>query len=158
MPVCDTSVVNPRNTLNALLLSLKAGRLIGLVSNDNELFVSHSLRLSESGSSRPGTSKRVFMVTRTSRVTTPEVVLGSRQGLFLPEGHPLLRTINRLFQRFGVQGRITATSNGPSLYQLELSVPVETLEGDALVSSLMSNRADLLILGEVSGPVVLLDN
>ena len=98
------------------------------------------------------------MVTRTSRVTTPEVVLGSRQGLFLPEGHPLLRTINRLFQTFGVQGRITAMSNGPSLYQLELSVPVETLEGDALVSSLMSNRADLLILGEVSGPVVLLDN
>ena len=38
---------------------------------------------------------------------------------------------------------------------LELSVPVDTLEGDALVSSLMSDRADLPILEGVSGPVVL---
>ena len=95
------------------------------------------------------------MVTQTLRVTTPEVVLGSRQGLFLPEGHPLLRTIDRSFQTFGVQGRITAASDGPSLYRLELSVPMETLEGDALVSSLMSDCANSPILEGVSGPVVL---
>ena len=58
-----------------------------------------------SGSSGPGTSERVWMATRMSRVNTPEVVLGSRQGLFLPEGHPLLQTIDWSFQMFGVQGR-----------------------------------------------------
>ena len=51
-----------------------------------------------------------------------------------------------------------AASDGPSLYRLELSVPVDTLEGDALVSSLMSDRADSPILEGVSGPVVLPDN
>ena len=95
------------------------------------------------------------MATWTSRVNTPEVVLGSRQGLFLPEGHPLLQTIGRLFQTFGVQGKITAASDSPLLYRLELSIPVETLEGDTLVSSLMSDRADSPILEGVSGPVVL---
>ena len=56
---------------------------------------------------------------------------------------------------FGVQGLVTALSDGPSLYQLELSVPVDTLEGDVLVNSLMSNCADSLILEGVSGPVFL---
>ena len=111
-----------------------------------------------SGSSGPGTSERVSLEMQTSRVMTPEVVLGSRQGLFLPEGHPLLSLMDRSFATFGVQGRITASSGGPSLYRLELSVPVDTLEGDALVSSLMSDRADSPILEEVSGPVVLPDN
>ena len=95
---------------------------------------------------------------QTSRAMTPEVVLGSRQGLYLPEGHPLLSMVDRSFATFGVQGRITALSTGPSLYRLELSVPVDTLEGDALVSSLMSDRADSPILEGVSGPVVLPDN
>ena len=95
------------------------------------------------------------MVTWTSRVTIPEVVLGSRQGLFLPEGHPLLNVMDWSFTMFGVQGRITAVSDGPSLYHLELGVLVDTLEGDALVSSLMSDCADLPILEGVSGPVIL---
>ena len=95
---------------------------------------------------------------QTSRVMTLEVVLGSRQGLFLPEGHLLLNTLDQSFVMFGVQGRITASSDGPLLYRLELSVPVDTLEGDALVSSLMSDRADSPILEGVSGPVVLPDN
>ena len=128
------------------------------MDNDEGLFEGHVSRLSESGSSGPGTSERVFSATQTLRVTTPEVVLGSRQGLYLPEGHPLLNTLDRSFATFGVQGRITASSNGPSLYRLELSVPVDTLEGDALVSSLMSDRADSPILEGVSGPVVLPDN
>ena len=49
-------------------------------------------------------------------------------------------------------------SDGPLLYQLELSVPVDTLEGDALVSSLMSDHANSPILEGVSGPVVLPDS
>ena len=93
-----------------------------------------------------------------SRVMTPEIVLGSRQGLYLPEDHPLLSNLNRSFATIGVQGRITASSASPSLYRLELSVPVDTLEGDALVSSLMSDRADSPVLEGVSGPVVLPDN
>ena len=63
--------------------------------------------------------------------------------------------IDRSFATFGVQGRITAASDGPSLYRLELSVPVDTLEGDALVSSLMSDRADSPILEGVSSSMVL---
>ena len=136
-----------------LLLSQKAGRLIALVDNDEGLFNGHHSRLSESGSSGPGTSERVSLAMRTSRVTTPEVVLGSRQGLFLPEGHLLLNVMDRSFVTFGVQGRITASSDGPSLYRLELSVPVDTL-----VSLLMSDCANSPILEGVSGPVVLPDN
>ena len=128
------------------------------MDNDEGLFDGHRSRLSESSSSGPRTSERVSLAMRTLRVTTPEVFLGSRQGLFLPEGHPLFNTLDRSFATFGVQGRITASSDGPSLYRLELSVLVDTIEGDALVSSLMSNRADSPILEGVSGPVVLPDN
>ena len=110
---------------------------------------------SESGSSGPGTSERVFLATRTSRVNTPEMVLGTSQALYLPEGHPLIRTVDRAFGAFGVQGRVTASSDGPSLYRLELSVSLDTVEGDALVSSLMSDRADSPILEGVVDPVVL---
>ena len=98
------------------------------------------------------------MVMQTSRVNTPEVVLGSRQALFLPENHPLLRMVDQAFGTFRVQGRISASSSGPSLYHLKLHVPVDTLEGDALVSSLMSDHADSLILEGVAGPVILPDN
>ena len=61
---------------------------------------------------------------QTSRVMTLEVVLGSRQGLFLPEGHPLLNTLDRLFVTFEVQGRITASS-----WSLALQVGVECSGG-----------------------------
>ena len=128
------------------------------MDHDEGLFEGHSSRLSESGSSGPGTSERFSLATRTTRAMTPDVVLGSRQGLYLPEDHPLLSMVDRSFATFGVQGRITASSTGPSLYRLELSVPVDSLEGDALVSSLMSDRADSPILEGVAGPVVLPDN
>ena len=61
---------------------------------------------SESVSSGPGTSERVFLATRTSRVNTPEVVLGTTERLFLPEGHPFLRRLDRSFQ---VEGSVTNT-------------------------------------------------
>ena len=83
------------------------------------------------------------------------MVLGTSQALYLPEGHPLIRTVDRAFGAFGVQGRVTASSDGPSLYCLELLVPLDTVEGDALVSSLMSDRADSPILEGVVDPVVL---
>ena len=117
--------------------------------------VSNEEEPSESGSSGPGTSERVFLATWTSRVNTPEMVLGTSQALYLPEGHPLIRTVDRAFGAFGVQGRVTASSDGPSLYRLELSVPLDVVEGDALVSSLMSDRADSPILEGVVDPVVL---
>ena len=110
---------------------------------------------SEIGSSGPGTSERVFLATRTSRVTTPEVVLGTRQTLFLPEDHPFLRRLDRSLQVEGSSGVISASSSGPLLYHLELRVPIDTLEGDALVSSLLSDCADSPILEEVVDPVVL---
>ena len=92
---------------------------------------------------------------QTSRVNTPEVVLGTRQALFLPEDHPLLRLVDRSFATFGVQGTVSTSSSGPSLYHLDLRVPLDMVEGDALVSSLMSDRADSPILEEVVDPVVL---
>ena len=110
---------------------------------------------SESGSSGPGTSERVFLATRTSRVNTPEVVLGTRQTIFLPESHPLLRLVDRSFATFRVQGTVSASSSSPSLYHLDLQVPLDTVEGDALVSSLVSDRADSPILEEVVDPVIL---
>ena len=74
----------------------------------------------ESGSSGPGTSERVFLATRTSRVTTPEVVLGTTEGLFLPEDHPFLCRLDRSLQVEGSSGVISASSSGPLLYHLEL--------------------------------------
>ena len=127
-----------------------AGRLVDMLVRDNEV---SNEEQSRSGSSGPGTSERVFLATQTSRVNTPEVVLGSRQALFLPKDHPLLNTVNRAFRSFEVQGRITTFSNGPTLYHLELMVLVGTLEQDALLSSLMSNRANSPILEEVVEPV-----
>ena len=110
---------------------------------------------SESGSSRPGTSERVFLAMQTPRVNTPEVVLGMTQRMYLPEGHPLLRLVDRPFTTFSVQGVVSVSSSGPSLYHLKLHVPMEILEGDVLVSSLMSDRADSPILEGVVNPVVL---
>ena len=75
--------------------------------------------------------------------------------LFLPEDRPLLNTVNWAFGSFGVQGRITASLGGPTLYHVELMVPVDTVEGDSLVSSLMSDRVPTPILEEVVDPVVL---
>ena len=108
-----------------------------------------------SGSSGPGTSERVFLATRTSRVTTLEVVLGTTKRLFLPEGHPFLRRLDRSLQVEGSSGVVSASSSGPLLYHLELRVPIDTLEGDALVSSLMSDRAGSPILEGVSSLMVL---
>ena len=124
----------------------------GLV-DDNE--PSNEEEPNESVSSGPGTSERVFLVTRTSRVNTPEVVLGTTERLFLPEGHPFLRSLDRSLWVEGSSGVISASSSGPLLYHLELRVPIDTLEGDALVSSLVSDRADSPILEGVSSSMVL---
>ena len=110
---------------------------------------------SVSGSSGPGTSERVFLATRTSRVNTPEVVLGTTERVFLPEGHPFLRSLDRSLRVEGSSGVVSASSSGPLLYHLELRVPLDTLEGDALVSSLLSDRADSPILEGVSSSMVL---
>ena len=95
------------------------------------------------------------MATQTLRVTTPEVVLRTRQTLFLPEDHPFLQRLDRSLQVEGSSGVISASSSGPLLYHLELRVPIDTPEGDALVSSLLSDRVDSPILEEVVDPVVL---
>ena len=92
---------------------------------------------------------------RTSRVNTPEVVLGMTQRVFLPEGHPFLRMLDRSFLAEGSSGIVSASSSGLSLYHLELQVPIDTLEGDALVCSLISNHQESPILDDVVDPVVL---
>ena len=124
----------------------------GLVDDDKP---SNEEEPSMSGSSGPGTSERVFLATRTSRVNTPEVVLGTTERLFLPENHPFLCRLDRSFRVEGSSGVVSASSSGPLLYHLELRVPIDTLEGDALVSSLTSDRAGSPILEEVLSPMVL---
>ena len=126
--------------------------MVSALVNDDE--PSSEEEPSVSGSSGPGTSERVFLATRTSRVTTPEVVLGTSERLFLPEDHPFLRRLDRSFQAVGSSGVVSASSSGPLLYHLELRVPLDTLEGDALVSSLLSDRADSPILEGVSSMVL----
>ena len=89
-------------------------------------------------------------------MNTPEIVLGTTERVVLPEDHPFLRSLDRSLRVEGSRGVISASSSGPLLYHLELRVPIDTLEGDALVSSLMSNRADSPILEGVSSSMVLL--
>ena len=139
--------------INTLTHIPKAGRLIALVSEDEPSVPSS--RSIERSSSGPGTSKRVFLATRTSRVTTLEVVLGTTERVFLSEGHPFLRRLDRSFQVEGTSGIVSASPSGLLLYHLELRVPINTLEGDALVSSLVSDRTDSPILEGVVDPVVL---
>ena len=127
--------------------------MVSALVNDDEL--SNEEGPSESGSSGPGTSERVFLATRTSRVNTLEVVLGTTERVFLPEGHPFLRSLDRSLRVEGSSGVVSASSGGPLLYHLELRVPLGTLEGDALVSSLLSDRADSPILEGVSSSMVL---
>ena len=126
--------------------------MVSALVNDEE--PSNEEEPSVSGSSGPGTSERVFLATRMSRVTTPEVVLGTTERLFLPEDHPFLRRLDRSLQVEGSSGVVSASSSGPLLYHLELRVPLDTLEGDALVSSLLSDRADSPILEGVSSMVL----
>ena len=88
-------------------------------------------------------------------MNTPEVVLGTTERLFLPEGHPILRGLDRSLRVEGSSGVVSASSSGPLLYHLELRVPIDTLEGDALVSSLLTDRAGSPILEEVLSSMVL---
>ena len=127
--------------------------MVSALVNDKE--PSNEEEPSVSGSSGPGISERVFLATRTSRVTTPEVVLGTTERVFLPEGHPFLRRLDRSLQVEGTSSVVSASSSGPLLYHLELRVPIDTLEGDALVSSLLSDRADSPILEGVLSSMVL---
>ena len=105
-----------------------------------------------SGSKGPDVSERVQMATEISRPTTAQMVL-SREALYLPDNHPLLRQIQ---SSVAIQGRVLANSDGPALTRLELTIHMADDEANALVSSLMSDRADSLILEGVSSSMVLL--
>ena len=104
-----------------------------------------------SGSEGPAISERVQMATEISRPTTAQMVLG-REALYLPDNHPLLRQIQN---SVAIQGRVLANSDGPTLTHLELTIHMADDEANALVSSLMSDRADSPILEGVSSSMVL---
>ena len=104
-----------------------------------------------SGSEGPNISERVQMATAISRPTTAQMVLG-REALYLPDDHPLLQQIQ---SSVAIQGRVVANSDGPALTRLELTIHMADDEANALVSSLMSDRADSPILEGVSSSVVL---
>ena len=104
-----------------------------------------------SGSEGPAVSERVQMAMEISRPTTAQVVLG-REALYLPDDHPLLRQIQGSVM---IQGRVLVNSDGPALTRLELTIHMADDEANALVSSLMSNRADSPILEGVSSSMIL---
>ena len=104
-----------------------------------------------SSSEGPAVSERVQMAMEISRPTTAQMVL-SREALYLPDDHPLLRQIQ---SSVAIQGRVLANSDGPALTRLELTIHMADDEANALVSSLMSDRADSLILEGVSSSMVL---
>ena len=104
-----------------------------------------------SGSEGPDVSERVQMETVISRLTTAQMVLG-QEALFLPDDHPLLRQIRNSVT---IQGRVLVNSDGPVLTRLELTIHMADDEANALVSSLMSNRVDSLILEGVLSLMVL---
>ena len=104
-----------------------------------------------SGSEGSAVSERVQMATEISRPTTAQMVLG-QEALYLPDDHPLLRQIQSLV---AIQGRVLANSDGPALTRLELTIHMADEEVNALVSSLMSDRADSPILEGVSSSMVL---
>ena len=105
-----------------------------------------------SGSEGPVVSERVQMATEILRPTTAQMVLG-RKALYLPNDHPLLRQIQ---SSVAIQGRVLANSDGPALTRLELTIHMADDEANALVSSLMSDRADSPIPEGVSSSMVLL--
>ena len=104
-----------------------------------------------SGSEGPDVSERVQMATAISRPTTAQMVL-SREALYLPDDHPLLRQIQ---SSVAIQGRVLANSDGPALTRLELTIHMADDEANTLVSSLMSDRADSPILEGVSSSMIL---
>ena len=104
-----------------------------------------------SGFKGPDVSERVQMATEISRPTTAQMVL-SQEALYLPDDHPLLQQIQ---SSVAIQGRILANSDGPTLTRLELTIHMADDEANALVSSLMSDRADSPILEGVSSSMVL---
>ena len=103
------------------------------------------------GSKGPDVSERVQMVMAISRPTTAQIVLG-REALYLPDDHPLLRQIQ---SSVTIQGRVLVNADGPVLTRLKLTIHMADNEANALVSSLMSNRADSPILEGVSSLMVL---
>ena len=105
-----------------------------------------------SGSEGPTVFERVQMAMEISRPTTAQMVLG-REALYLPDDHPLLRQIQ---SSVAIQGRVLANSDGPALTRLELTIHMADDEANTLVSSLMSDTADSLILEGVSSSMVLL--
>ena len=104
-----------------------------------------------SGSKGPAVSERVQMVTEISRPTTAQMVLG-QEALYLPDDHPLLQQIQ---SSVSIQGRVLVNSDGPALTRLKLTIHMADKEANTLVSSLMSDRADSLILEGVSSSMVL---
>ena len=104
-----------------------------------------------SSSKGPDVSKRAQMEMAISRPTTAQMVLG-QEALYLPNDHPLLRQIQSLV---AIQGRVLANSDGPMLTRLELTIHMADNKANALVSSLMRNRANSPILGGVLSSMVL---
>ena len=104
-----------------------------------------------SGSEGPAVSERVQMATAILRPTTAQMALG-QNALYLPDDHPLLRQIQ---SSVAIQGRVLANSDGPALTRLELTIHMADDEANALVSSLMSDRADSPILEGVLSSMVL---
>src|ERR1700689_3724394 len=61
---------------------------------------------------------------------------------FLPEDHELLQILNQEFGSWGATGSLMSSLDLVSPYHLEVIVPLDIEEGDALVASLETDRAE----------------
>ena len=78
---------------------------------------------------------------------------------YLPEDHHRLGQLNRAFGTWGATGVLQSSSDSVSPYRLSLDVPISVEEGDALVASLATDRAESSDEGsgpELEGPAMAL--
>jgi hypothetical protein len=78
-------------------------------------------------------SSRVVTMPTTSQVVTRQ---------FSPKTTTLLQILNQEFGTWGATGSLTSSSDLVSRYRLEVIVPLDVEEGDALVASLETDRAE----------------
>ncbi len=64
------------------------------------------------------------------------------QVVHLPDEHQVLTVLRREFHSWGVAGRLVSSADHLSPYRLEFSVPIENLEGDAMLRTLETDRAE----------------
>jgi hypothetical protein len=70
--------------------------------------------------------------------------LSSTTSTALPSGHPVLKTLDQVFQHSVTSGRLTGPFEGVSSYRLELFILVSAEDGDTMFGELLTGRGGWL--------------